>query len=108
MERRSVIVACLCAMVILLAAGTASPQYSPTFRGQRDARIEEIELLPGIKVPVNIWEDDYVPTAGDFMAIGFTQEDAEQQAVQDCTWGQIKACYAGYYNDCCPKKTQEG
>lgn len=105
---RSAILACLCVLLILLSVGPVSAQGVPAGQGQREAQIEEIELLPGVKVPVNIWEDDYVPTAEDLVAIGFEEDDAAEQAERTCTWGQIKLCYAGYYNDCCPKKADEG
>lgn len=108
MLRRSVMFACLIALSVMLSVGLASAQRSHIGRGTSEARVEEIELLPGITVPVDIWDDDYVPTAQDFMDIGFNDSDAENQATRNCTWGQIKACYAGYYNDCCPKKVDEG
>jgi hypothetical protein len=108
MSHRSVVLYCLIALSIALLVGPASAQRIHTGQGMSEARVEEIELLPGVTVPVDIWPDDYVPTVEDFISIGFDESDAQEQATQDCTWGQIKACYAGYYNECCPKKVQEG
>jgi hypothetical protein len=32
----------------------------------------------------------------------------EQGAVVECSWGQIKCCYAGCVNQCCPRPKDEG
>jgi hypothetical protein len=108
MLRRSAMLACLFVFSIALLVGLASAQQARTPRVTTQAQVEEIELLPGVWVAVDIWEDDYVPTVQDFVSIGFKLGDAQEQEMRNCTWGQIKACYAGYYNDCCPKKVDEG
>ena len=108
MLHRGLLAACLVVFSIVLIVGSASAQRASVFANPSDALVEEIELLPGVVVPVDIWDDDYVPTALDFVAIGFSENDAQKQEIRDCTWGQIKDCYNGHYNDCCPKKTQEG
>jgi hypothetical protein len=106
--RSCLILACLCAVSIALSVGPVVGQGTPTIQAPAEAQIEEIELAPGVWVPVDMWEDDYVPTVQDLVALGMSEEDAEATTERKCTWGQIKLCFAGYYNDCCPKKADEG
>lgn len=68
---------------------------------------EEIEVAPGVWVPCDIWNDEYVPTYEDMTDAGFTESDAVIIASRQCTWSEIKACFMGYYNDCCPKKADD-
>ena len=85
------------ALVAFCFAGGVSAQE----QGQMP---EEIEVAPGVFVPCDLWEDDYVPTAGDLTDAGFLESDAQTIAQRQCTWAQIKACFMGFHNPCCPKK----
>ena len=73
---------------------------------QKDTRqVEEIEVAPGVKVRADIWEDDYVPTYEDLVAVGFLPEDASAIREVECSWGAIKACWdAPDPAECCSKK----
>jgi hypothetical protein len=68
---------------------------------------EEIEVAPGVYVPCDMWEDDYIPTVDAMTDAGFIESDAVIIASRQCTWSEIKACFMGYYNNCCPKKEDE-
>jgi hypothetical protein len=108
MRRSSVIIMCLCVLSVALLGGLVPVQHALADEGQGESEIEEIELAPGVWVPVNMWEDDYVPTFDDLVALGMAEDDAQAMTERRCTWGQIKLCSAGYYDDCCPKKSDEG
>ncbi|MFZ1946168.1 MAG: hypothetical protein WAW06_01315 [bacterium] len=71
-------------------------------------QIGEIEVASGVMVRADIWEDDYVPSYAELIEVGFLPEDASHIREVLCSWGQIKLCFAGFYNDCCPKKNDEG
>ena len=73
-----------------------------------DDTTAQIEVAPGLAVPADIWEDDYVPTFLELITAGFAIDDAEVLSQRNCTWGQIKQCFIGQYNECCPKKPAEG
>lgn len=67
---------------------------------------EEIEVAPDVWVPCDLWDDAYVPTYQDLTDAGFLEPDAVIIASRQCSWSEIKACFMGYYNDCCPKKAE--
>jgi hypothetical protein len=97
MRRSDVIITCLCVLSVALLAGLVSVQSALADQGQGEGQIEEIELAPGVWVPVNMWEDDYVPTLDDLIALGMAEDDAQELTERRCTWGQIKLCSMGYY-----------
>lgn len=78
--------------------------------------VETIELVPGVYVRADIWPYDYVPSVEDFVAVGVPYEDAvrichanpPRGEVHECTWGQIKMCFMGIPNPCCPDRKTDG
>lgn len=75
-------------------------------------QVEMIQLAPGVVVRADIWPDDYVPTVQDFLVLGVPYQDAvricthqdTKRVTRDCTWGELKICFAGgCIRRCCPE-----
>lgn len=107
--------------VILVQWALCSALLAAPFVGLYDVYqmydgVEVIELVPGVAVRADIWPDDYVPTVEDFVALGVPYDDAiricganpPRNEVRDCTWGQIKMCFGGTPNECCPDWKSDG
>jgi hypothetical protein len=71
----------------------------------KSKQIQEIEVAPGVKVPVDVWEDDHVPTYEELVAVGFLPDDAREFNKQTCTWGEIKICMGTPDKRCDCKKS---
>ena len=84
--------------------GVESTDQSIAFESS-PGQMQEIEVSPGVMVPADIWDDEYVPTYEDLVRVGFLPEDAREFNIVACTWGQIKICAAHPDRDCdCKKK----
>jgi len=106
-------------LLVLLTTGLpAKPAETLHDLHLRHEEVQLIELVPGVEVPVDMWEDDHVVTVEDLVAVGVTLDDAETMVGQsndtgaavNCSWGRIKMCYLnGIPLDvCCPRTKNNG
>ena len=103
MYRKTAIEVGLLALAVALLTSFLAGQVVAQGQGQMP---EEIEVAPDVWVPCDLWDDAYVPTCQDLTDAGFLEPDAVIIASQQCSWSEIKACFMGYYNNCCPKKAE--
>ena len=101
---------------ILMSGSLCAEKASSLYEMKMQYReVEMIEIVPGVVVRSDIWPDDYVPTVEDFLALGVSYEELVEIfgenpriPVAECTWGQIKLCFLGIPNSCCPELKGDG
>jgi hypothetical protein len=108
----------LCILAAMSAQLPAKPVSSVYGLHMRYGKAEMIELVPGIEVPVDMWDDDHVVTAADLVAVGIAIEDAEKivsqkprgTAMFPCTWSRLKYCASNGIplDECCGKTKDTG